>query len=65
MNKKKNKKDVKQGLIDLLKSRVKSLEIQKRLYEQNPVLMKNIKIANTEIIEGDLAVLRKILSQII
>jgi len=65
MNKKKNKKNIKQGLIDLLRSRIKSLEIEKRLYEQNSVLTKNIKIANTEIIEGDLAVLRKILSRII
>jgi len=64
MKKKKDKNNTKQELMNLLKYRIKTLQIEQQLYEQNPTLMKNIKIANVELIQGDLATLRKLLSDI-
>ncbi len=63
MNEKKNKKSAKQELINLLEYRIKSLEIEKQLYEQNPTLMKNIKMANIELIQNDIEALKKTLSK--
>jgi hypothetical protein len=63
MRKKKAKKSVKQELINLLQHRIKLLEIEKQHYGQNPTLMRNLKMANIELIQNDLATLRKILNE--
>jgi len=64
MEKKKDKQSVKQKLINWLKHRIRLLEIEKQNYEQNPVLMSNVKMANIEIIQNDIVVLKKTLSGI-
>lgn len=64
MKQKKNKKSVK-GLINLLQLRLRALETEKRLYEQNPTLMKNVKIANIELIQNDIEDLKKSLTEIL
>jgi hypothetical protein len=61
MKTKKDKQDVRQGLIDLLQYRIRLLEMEKQHYEQNPTLMHNLKVANIEITQNDIAALKKIL----
>ncbi len=65
MKKKKDKKSTKQKLIDLLQHRIRLLEIEKQNYEQNPTLLNNVKMANIEIIQNDIAALKETLSKII
>jgi len=62
---KKKSKNTKQGLIDLLRHRLRLLESAKLHYEQNPALMPNLKLANIEIIQNDIEVLKEILSRIL
>jgi len=65
MNKKKDKKSAKKELINLLQSRIKSLEIEKQHYEQNPNLMKNIKVFNIEEIQNDIEALKNISNAVV
>lgn len=65
MGKKKGKRKVKPDLIDLLRHRIHLLEGAKLHYEQNPTLMPNLKMANIEIIQNDIEVLKEILSRIL
>ncbi len=64
MKKKKDKQSLGQVLINRLQHRIRLLEIEKQNYEQNPTLMKNVKMANIEIIQNDIAALRKTLIEI-
>jgi hypothetical protein len=64
MKKRKDKGNVKQRLVDLLQHRIRLLEIEKQHYEQNPALMNNVRIANIELIQCDIATLKKILSAV-
>jgi len=58
----KKKENAKQKLINRLKHRIKLLEITKQHYEQNPTLLKNLKIANIELVQNDIETLKEILS---
>jgi len=64
MKKKKDKKSPEQRLINWLQHRIRLLENAKQHYEQNPTLMKNLKMANIELIQNDIEVLKKTLSTI-
>lgn len=64
MKKKKDRQSIKQRLIDWLRHRIRLLEIEKQNYEQNPAFMSNIKMANIEIIQNDIAALKKTLIEI-
>lgn len=64
MKKKKDRQDRRQKLISWLKHRIRLLEIAKQHYGQNPNLMKNVKVANVEIIQSDIAALKKLLIEI-
>lgn len=61
MRKKTGRKNTEQGLIDLLRHRIRLLEGAKLHYEQNPTLMPNLKMANIEIIQNDIKFLKEIL----
>lgn len=65
MREKTGKRNAKPGLIDLLRHRIRLLEGSKLHYEQNPALMPNIKMANIEIIQNDIEVLKEILNIIL
>ena len=64
MKKKKDKKSPEQRLINWLQYRIRLLENAKQHYEQNPTLIKNLKMANIELIQNDIEVLKKTLSAI-
>lgn len=64
MKKKKDRQSIKQRLINWLHHRIRLLEIEKQNYEQNPTLMRNIKMANIEIIQSDITALKKTLIEI-
>lgn len=64
MRKKRDKENTKQKLINRLRHRIKLLENVREHYEQNPTLMRNLKIANIELIQNDIESLKKILSSI-
>ncbi len=64
MSKKKDKKSTKQKLISLLRHRIKLLESTRQHYEQNPILTKNLKIANIELVQNDIEALKKLLGAI-
>ncbi len=64
MKKKKNRQGIEQKLVHWLKHRIRLLENAKQHYEQNPNLMKNIRTANIEIIQSDIAALKKLLIDI-
>ena len=65
MKEKKNKTNLKQELIKLLEHRIRLLEIEKQNYEHNPTLMKNVKMANSVLVQNDIEDLEKILNKII
>ncbi|MBI4982974.1 MAG: hypothetical protein HZC15_07595 [Candidatus Omnitrophica bacterium] len=48
-------------LVSLLWHRLKLLEVEKRLYEQNLVLSSSLKMANIELVQNDIATLKDIL----
>ncbi|MBI4707303.1 MAG: hypothetical protein HY761_05200 [Candidatus Omnitrophica bacterium] len=48
-------------LVSLLRHRLKLLEVEKRLYEQNPILSSTLKMANIELVQNDIATLKDIL----
>ena len=50
--------------IDFLQHRLKILKVTKGHYGQNPVLRSNVKMANVEIVQGNVADLEEILSKI-
>lgn len=64
MKEKKDRKSIKQRLINLLQHRIRLLEIEKQHYEQNPTLIKNLKMVNIELIQNDIEALKKVLSEI-
>lgn len=60
--KKKQKRSVRGGsLRELLKNRLKALENLKQLYEQNPNIAENVRVANIELVQNDIEALEKIL----
>ena len=61
MRKKKDKKDSRQKLIIWLRRRIKLLQNARQHYEQNPSLAKNLKIANSVLIDNDIEDLKKLL----
>jgi len=61
LTKKRKKIDSRQKLIIWLKHRIKLLDKSRQHYEQNPTLTKNLKIANTVLIENDIEDLKKLL----
>lgn len=65
MRKKKDEQTPEQKFISWLKRRVRQLEMAKQHYEHNPNLMRNIKMANIEIIQSDIASLRELLDRIL
>lgn len=64
MGKKIDKKNSEQELISWLRHHIKLLESARQHYEQNPNLLKNLKIANTELVQNDIEILKKLLSAI-
>ena len=58
MKKKKDRQGIEQKLIHWLKHRIRLLENAKQHYEENPNLMKNVRMANIEIIQSDIAALK-------
>ena len=64
MRKKREKESAKQKLIDLLRHRITSLEGARQHYEQNPNLMRTFKIANAELVQNDIELLKKLLAAI-
>jgi len=63
--KKRDKKGLEQELINFLQLRIKSLEIERQLYEQNPNLMKNLKMMNIALIQSDIESLKNKLYKIL
>ncbi|MBU1999093.1 MAG: hypothetical protein ABIG46_06410 [Candidatus Omnitrophota bacterium] len=59
--KKKTKKSTQELSRKVLRYRIKALENENRLCEQNPTLMPNVKMANIELIKSDLDALKKVL----
>ena len=59
------KNSLKQGLVDLLQLRIRSLEIERQLYEQNPNLIRNLKITNIALIQNDIEALKRKLRELI
>jgi len=64
LGREKGKKNAKEGLIDMLRHRIRLLEGAKLHYEQNPMLMPNLKMANIEMIQNDIEALKEILDKI-
>ncbi len=46
-------------LIDLLWQRLRMLENTEALYEQNPNLPSNVRIANVQLVQNDVSALKK------
>ena len=63
--KKRDKKGLKQELINFLQLRIKSLETERQLYEQNPNLMKNLTMMNIALIQSDIESLKNKLYKIL
>lgn len=59
MRRKKNKRSIKEGLISLLQYRMKVLQSARQNYGQNPNLMKNVRMANIELIQNDIEDLKE------
>lgn len=49
-------------LTNLLQSRIKALESERQNYQRNPAIANNVKKANVDLIENDIVMLKKILS---
>jgi len=64
MRKKRDKESAKQKLISRLRHRIKLLESTRQHYEQNPNLMRTLKIANIELVQNNIEVLKKLLTAI-
>ncbi|MFA4889160.1 MAG: hypothetical protein WC628_06265 [Candidatus Omnitrophota bacterium] len=61
---KKNKEGAKQGLKNLLRSRIKALQAQQGQFARNPAFKDNVRFANLTIIESQITSLQKLLDQI-
>lgn len=59
MNKKKLLKLIDVKLDDILWYRLRRLENIKRLYEQNPNLPANVRMANVQLVQNDIIALKK------
>jgi len=62
LTKKKNNKSIKEELINLLQHRMKVLQSARQIYEQNPTLMSNVKMANIGLVQNDIEDLKDTLA---
>lgn len=64
MRKKTYKKNTKKQILELLEQRLKILQSAMQSFEQNQALMKNVRMANIELIQNDITGLKESLRKL-
>jgi hypothetical protein len=64
LRKKTYKKNTKKQILELLEQRLKILQSAMQSFEQNQALMKNVRMANIELIQNDITGLKESLRKL-